>query len=123
AEAAHLEFLLHRYAGDYLYHDIVRPEINRRLREESGEAAATYELAPETYARTNGEVEAKLRAQIEKFFDENFSDRSYTLAYYNNVKRAITPKGLKDLKIYLPWPRAFEVAIEYKLDYATDDAH
>ncbi len=123
AEAAHLEFLLHRYAGDYLYHDVVRPEINRQLREEAGESTATYELAQEKYDLINEEVERRLRAQIEKFFDENFRDRPSTLAYYNNVKRAITPKGLKDLKIYLPWPRAFEVVIEFKLDYATNDAH
>ncbi|MGH9940121.1 MAG: DUF4127 family protein, partial [Blastocatellia bacterium] len=120
AEAAHLEFLLHRYAGDYLYHDIVRLEINRRLREEAEDGAATYQLAPEKYERINQEVERKLRAQIEKFFDENFRNRTYTLAYYNNVKRAITLNGLKDLKIYLPWPRSFEVAVEYKLDYTTN---
>jgi len=120
AEAAHLEFLLHRYAGDYLYHDIVRWEINRRLRDESEDGAATYQLTPEKYERVNGEVERKLREQVEKFFDENFRDRAYTLAYYNNVKRAITLKGLKDLKIYLPWPRTFEVAVEYKLDYTTN---
>jgi len=120
AEAAHLEFLLHRYAGDYLYHDVVRLEINRRLREEADDGAATYQLTPEKYEEINQEVERKLRAQIEKFFDENFRNRTYTLAYYNNVKRAITLNGLKDLKIYLPWPRAFEVAVEYKLDYTTN---
>jgi len=120
AEAAHLEFLLHRYAGDYLYHDIVRLEINRRLREEAEDGAATYQLTPEKYEQINREVEWKLRAQIEKFFDENFRNKTYTLAYYNNVKRAITLDGLKDLKIYLPWPRSFEVAVEYKLDYTTN---
>lgn len=118
AEAAHLEFLLHRYAGDYLYHDIVRFDINRRLREESEDVI--YQLAPEKYERVNQEVEQKLRAEIEKFFDENFRDRAHTLAYYNNVKRSITLKGLKDLKIYLPWPRTFEVVVEYKLDYITN---
>ncbi|MGE0127226.1 MAG: DUF4127 family protein [Blastocatellales bacterium] len=118
AEAAHLEFLLHRYAGDYLYHDIVRLDINRRLRQEAEDA--TYQLTPEKYEQVNREVEQKLRAEIEKFFDENFRNRAYTLAYYNNVKRAITLKGLKDLKIYLPWPRTFEVVVEYKLDYTTN---
>jgi hypothetical protein len=117
AEAAHLEFLLSRYAGDYLYHDVVRPEINRRLREEAGDGAAIYELPPEKYGRVNREVELRLRARIEEFFEENFRNRAYTLAYYDNVKRAIMPNGLKDLRIYLPWPRTFEVMIEYQLDY------
>ena len=118
AEAAHLEFLIHRYAGDYIYHDIVRFDINRRLRDES--EGSTYQLTPEKHEQVNREVEQKLRAEIEKFFDENFRDRAFTLAYYNNVKRAITLKGLKDLKIYLPWPRTFECVVEYKLDYATN---
>ncbi len=119
-EAAHLEFLLHRYAGDYIYHDIVRPEINRGLREEAKDGAAAYHLTPEQYEQVNREVERRLKPEIEKFFAENFQNKAYTLAYYNNVKRAITLKGLKDLKVYLPWPRAFEVAIEYKLDYMTN---
>jgi hypothetical protein len=120
AEAAHLEFLLHRYVGDYLYHDIVRFDVNRRLREESNDGAASFQLTPDKYERVNREVEQRLRAEIEKFFDENFRNRAYTLAYYNNVKRAITLNALKDLKIYLPWPRAFEVVVEYKLDYTTN---
>ncbi|MGH9936553.1 MAG: DUF4127 family protein, partial [Blastocatellia bacterium] len=43
AEAAHLEFLLHRYAGDYLYHDIVRLDITRRLREEAENGAGAFQ--------------------------------------------------------------------------------
>jgi len=120
AEAAHLEFLLHRYAGDYLYHDVVRLEINRRLREESKDGTATYQLAPEKYEQVNREVEQRLKAEIEKFFADHFQNKEHTLAYYNNVKRTITPRGLKDLRIYLPWPRTFEVVVEYKLDYATN---
>ncbi len=120
AEAAHLESLLYRYACDYLYHDIVRFDLNRRMRHESEGGAVTYQLTPEKYEQVNREVEQKLRAEIEKFFDENFRNRTSTLAYYNNVKRSITVKGLKDLKIHLPWPRAFEVAVEYKLDYTTN---
>ncbi len=120
AEAAHLEFLLHRYAGDYLYHDIVRFDVNRRLRQEAEDSAAVYQLSPEKYDQANREVELKLRSEIEKFFDENFRNRAHTLAYFNNVKRAITLKGLKDLRIYLPWPRTFEVVVEFKLDYTTN---
>jgi len=120
AEAAHLEFLLHRYAGDYLYHDVVRTEIYRSLREEGEGGAGDYQLAPEKYERVNREVEQRLRARIEEFFDGNFRNRAYTLAYYNGVKRAVTLKGLKELRIYLPWPRAFEVVIEYKLDYTVE---
>jgi hypothetical protein len=120
AEAAHLESLFYRYACDYLYHDIVRFDISRRMRHESGDGAVSYQMTPEKYEQVNREVEQRLRAEIERLFEENFRNRTHTLAYYNNVKRSITLKGLKDLKIYLPWPRAFEVAVEYKLDYVTN---
>jgi hypothetical protein len=121
ALAAHLEMLLHRYAGDYLYHDIVRHEVNNRLREEAkNDGTVTYQLTPEKYERVNREVAARMRAEIEKFFAEHFQNRTYTVALYNNVKRTITLRGLKDLKVYLPWSRTFESAIEYKLDYATN---
>jgi hypothetical protein len=115
ATAAHLEFLLHRFAGDYLYHDIVRAEINRELRRNSPDA--TDEFTPEVYARVNKEVEARLRPLVEKFFADHFKGRTHTLAFYRGVKRTVTITGLRDLKIYLPWPRTFEVTIDYKFDY------
>ncbi len=118
ATAAHLEFLLHRYAGDYLYHDLVRQEINNRLREEAkNDGTITYQLTPQKYEQVNREVAEKMHAAIEKFFAENFQNKTYTVAFYNNAKRTITLRGLKDLKVYLPWSRTFEVVVEYKLDY------
>ncbi len=116
-EAAHREFLLNRYAGDYIYHDIVRPEINERLRQEAKDGTVTYQLTPEKYEQVNREVAEKMRSQIDKFYSENFQNRTYTLAIYRGVKRTITLKGLNDLRVYLPWPRTFEAVIEFKLDY------
>ena len=90
------------------------------MSDEAEDGAAIYELKPEIYERVNREVEQKLRSRIEEFFVENFRNRAHTLAYYNNVKRAIMLKGLKDLRIYLPWPRTFEVVVEFRLDYTTN---
>jgi hypothetical protein len=117
AEAAHLEFLLNRYAGDYLYHDLVRLQINQRLREEARDGTVTNELPSPKYEEINREVAEKLKAQLEKFFAANFQNKTYTLAIYRGAKRTITPTGLKDVRIYLPWPRTFEVVIEFKLSY------
>jgi len=114
-EAAHLEFLLNRYAGDYIYHDIVRQEINDRLREESRRTGAVnYELSPERYAQLDAEVRAKMTPLIEKFFADNFVGRRYRL---DGAKSLVT-KGLRDLRVYLPWARTFECVIEFRLDYA-----
>jgi hypothetical protein len=121
AEAAHLEFLLHRFAGDHLYHDIVRLEINRELRRDS--AILADEFPPDVYARVNREVESRLRPLMEKFFSEHFQNKKYTLPVFDGTRHVFLIKGLKGLKIYLPWPRTFEATIEYKLDYeiSTED--
>ena len=117
-EAAHLEFLLNRFAGDYLYHDIVRQEINTRLRSEARSDEVTYEFTPERYAQINGEVSDKLKAQITSFFADYFKGRTHRLAIYKGVEKNITVNGLKGLNVYLPWARAFECVIEFKLDYS-----
>lgn len=118
AEAAHLEFLLNRFAGDYLYHDIVRPEVNENLRR--GDATITYELPPEVYERVNREVDEKLRVRTVAFFDQYFKGEKRLLAIYRGIERTITVNGLSRLKIHLPWSRTFEVVIEQKLDYTTN---
>lgn len=120
AEAAHLEFLLNRFAGDYLYHDIVRLEANARLRREAKDDEVTYELTPQKYEQVNREISEKMKAEIEKFFAGNFKGREYRLAIGAGPERAITANGLKDLKVHLPWPRAFECVIEFKLDYSVN---
>ncbi len=119
-EAAHLEFLLNRFAGDYLYHDIVRLDINDRLRREAKDNEVTYEMNPQKYEQINREVGQKLSAEIEKFFAEYFKGRTHRLAIYKGVEKTITVNGLKDLKVYLPWSRTFECVIELKLDYTAN---
>lgn len=119
-EAAHLEFLLNRFAGDYLYHDIVRLEINTRLRSEAKADEVTFEFTPERYEQINREVGEKLKAQIERFFAEHFKGRTHRLAIYKGVEKTITVNGLNGLNVYLPWPRAFECVIEFKLDYSAN---
>jgi len=120
AEAAHLEFLLTRFAGDYLYQDIVRPEMNRRLRGESKSNEVTDDLTPEKYEEVNRDIAARLRAEVEKFFADYFRGRTHRLAFYKGVEKTITVNGLKDLNVYLPWPRTFESAVEFKLDYSAN---
>ncbi|MEP7339371.1 MAG: DUF4127 family protein, partial [Acidobacteriota bacterium] len=119
-EAAHLEFLLNRFAGDYLYHDIVRLEVNARLRGESKNQEVTYEFTPQKHEEVNREIAGKLKAEIEKFFADYFKGRTHRLAIYKGVEKTITVNGLKDLNVYLPWPRAFESVIEFKLDYSAN---
>lgn len=119
-EAAHLEFLLNRFAGDYLYHDIVRLDVNARLRGQTNNQEVTYELTPQRYEEVNREVSQKLSAEIEKFFADYFKGRTHRLAIYKGVEKTITVNGLKDLKVRLPWARTFECVIDVKLDYTAN---
>ncbi|HZS06998.1 MAG TPA: DUF4127 family protein [Blastocatellia bacterium] len=116
ATAAHYSFLLHRFAGDYLYRDIVRLGIESELRKDPTDP--TDEFTPETYVRINRQVEERLRPLIEKFFADHFKGRTYPLAIYDGQGRSIRLNGLNDLQIHLPWPRIFEVMVDYKPDYA-----
>ena len=115
AEAAHLEFLLHRYVGDYLYHDLVRPVANANLRKAVGDGTVTYELTPELYAAANKEVAERLKAETENFFAEYFQGKTYTYSYQGRRAHSFTVEALKDLNIYLPWSRTFEAVVEYQV--------
>ncbi len=119
-EAAHLEFLLNRFAGDYLYHDIVRQEINTRLRAEARTDEVAYEFTPDRYAQINREVSERLKTRIEQFFAEYFKGRTHRLAIYKGVEKTITVNRLNGLNVYLPWARTVECAIEFKLDYQSN---
>ena len=116
ASVSHFEFLLHRFAGDYLYHDVVRFDINAQLRKPP--AIPTDEFTEEMYSRTNKQVQEKLQPLIEQFFAEQFQGRVYPLGTFNEQKRELKLDALKRLKIYLPWPRTFESTIEYQFDYS-----
>lgn len=116
AQVAHLEFLLHRFAGDYLYHDMVRLDINTQLRKPP--ALPADEFTEEIYQRINKQVQDKLQPLIEKLFAENFQGRTYLLGTFSDKKYEVKIESLHDLKIYLPWPRTFESAIEYRFSYA-----
>ncbi len=117
-QAAQLEFLLQRFAGDYLYHNIVLPTLNERLREAPKDDTATYNLTPEKNAEISREVAEQLRPLIEQFFADYFQGRSYTLAYQRGRDRVLKLNGLKDLSISLPRAETVEAVIEFKLDYS-----
>ena len=115
ANIAHYEFLLHRFAGDYFYHDVVRFDINAQLRKPP--AIPTDEFTDEMYNRINKQTQDKLQPLIEQFFAEHFQGRVYPLGTFNERKHELKLDALQKLKIYLPWPRTFEATIEYQFQY------
>jgi hypothetical protein len=115
-EAAQAAFLLHRYIGDYGYHTLVRPEVNNYAR--STMKIEVEELDQKTYQRLNTMVVERMQEVAGKIFADYFKDRSYHL----NPKGSggdpvIVVKQMQNLQVRLPWPRTFEVWVDYSLDF------
>ena len=100
-ELAHRTFLLHRIVNDYGYHRFIRPVAYQFAREEA-------------YGKTFREMEEwvsrNTKYLLESTFYQQFEGSSFSAgdATYKIV-------GLENVKIELPWPRAFEVAISFDL--------
>jgi hypothetical protein len=110
---AHLEFLLNRFSGDFLYHDIVRLQVNRELRDEA--KIPTDEFTPEVYERVNRDIAKRLRPLIENFHERQFKGKTYPLAGSRPL-RSLKAGGLRNISIYLPWPRTFEVTLKFEME-------
>jgi hypothetical protein len=115
-EAAQTAFLLHRYVGDYGYHTIVRPEINNYAR--STLKIEVEELSQKTYKQINTMVIERMQEVATKIFADYFKERSYHLnSKVPGGDPAIVVTQMRNLQVRLPWPRTFEVWIDYRLDF------
>jgi hypothetical protein len=115
-EAAQTAFLLHRYIGDYGYHTIVRPEINKYAR--STLKIEVEELDQKTYQRINTMVVERMQEVAMRIFADYFKDRSHHLnRKLPGGDSAITARQMRNLQVRLPWPRTFEVWVDYRLDF------
>ncbi len=107
-ELAQREFLLHRFVNDYAYHKLTRPQAYgmidanpRASREE------TYGLA---FDEVNEFVGLDLRAHLDDYFEKDFLGKRF---FAGTTQYQVS--GLTDVRIFLPWPRAYEVRLEFKL--------
>ena len=114
-EAAQAAFLLHRYIGDYGYHTIVRPKINDYAR--STLKVEVEELDQKTYLRINRMVVERMQEVATKIFADYFKERSYKLnPKLEEGDSGIVVRQMRNLQVRLPWPRTFEVWVDYSLD-------
>lgn len=118
AEVAHLQFLLNRFAGDYLYHDVVRPVVNQRLREAAAQESFTLsELTPERRAWAERSVTADLEPRMDAFFRTHFLDRRYAI----DRGRQLRVTGLREVRVTLPWARTFECRIDGRIESRVEE--
>lgn len=107
-ELAQHAFLLHRFVNDYAYHKFTRP-LAYRLLDSTPKASRE-----ETYGEPFKAVDAFVRKDLGKHLTETFKDQFLGRKFIAGTKE-YEFSSLDDVKIFLPWPRAYEVRLEFKL--------
>lgn len=105
-EIAQREFLLHRMIDDYAYHKYTRPAAYKLIDKYQNQRDEVY---GETFTRVSQFVEDDLVKHAKELFDLQFEGKTF---FASNKEYRIV--GLENLKVYLPWPRAYEAGIDFK---------
>lgn len=109
-EVALRTFMLHRLVNDYYYHRYVRPEAYK-LVESLQNGIRDQVFNDEHLVRVNLFVRDRMLQHLQTTFDEQIKGRPFTIG--TTVYRAV---GLKNVTVKLPWPRVYEVFIDFELD-------
>lgn len=107
-ELALRTFLLHRLINDFEYHKFVRPEAYRMMDTLPG--MSREESYGPGFEKVQKEVSAELTERLTRRFDEQIKGTRF---FAGNQLYEVT--GLKDIRIGLPWPRAYEVRLDFEL--------
>ncbi len=105
-EVAQREFLLHRMIDDYAYHKYTRPAAYKLIDKYQNQRDEVY---GDTFDRVNQFVEEDLKKYARQLFDLQFEGKTF---FASNKEYRIS--GMDSLNVYLPWPRAYEAAIDFK---------
>jgi hypothetical protein len=109
-ELAQREFILHRLVNDYGYHRWIRPAAFELVDQDP--YGTREEVYGQAFDRLQSWVARNTRALLERYFNEHFKGVEF---WAGGEKYRI--KGLRDVRVSLPWPRAFEVRIDYVFEY------
>jgi hypothetical protein len=101
-------FLLHRFISDWHYHRFTRPLAYQMIDQTPG--ATREELEPLQWQAVTSLVQTDLAARAQESFQRLLSGTTIKAD-----ERAYQITGLEDLTIRLPWPRAYEVEVDFKL--------
>lgn len=106
-EVAQREFLLHRMINDWAYHRFTRPATYSMIDSLQDQRDEIY---GSNFEAVNKFAQADLRRHISNIFRNQFQLRRFTA---DGKEYQIT--DLEDLHISLPWPRAYEIRVEFKM--------
>ncbi len=106
-EVAQREFLLHRMIDDWAYHRFTRPATYSMIDSLQDQRDEIY---GSNFDAVNKFAENDLKKYIKQIFLTQFQFRKF---YVGSKEYQIT--DLVDLSIGLPWPRAYEIRVDFKL--------
>lgn len=107
-EVAQREFVLHRFVNDFAYHKFTRPEAYRII--DAMPRASREETYGPEFATVNDFVRRDMEKHLVKYFEQQFSGKTF---FAGNGHYRIS--GLEAIRINLPWPRAYEVRLDFRL--------
>ncbi|SFA75938.1 Protein of unknown function [Lentibacillus halodurans] len=110
---AHYEFLLHRYAMDQGYKNVVKPEADEFITEIG---ANPWQL-DDDYDTVNQFVRDSLKNQTEMWYKQYFKGKEVYLGSRGKKDFHTTIGNLERLQVELPWPRTFETELEPDLEF------
>jgi hypothetical protein len=105
-ELAQREFLLCRYADDYAYHKFTRPVAYTMIL-----SANHDEVYGEDFFELDDFVDRDMEKNIQRTFDREFMGQRFTAG-----DKTYEICGLENVRVWLPWPRAYEVRLQFKLE-------
>ncbi|MBX3118056.1 MAG: DUF4127 family protein [Fimbriimonadaceae bacterium] len=108
-EVAQREFLLHRYVNDFIYHKYIRPNAYSLI--DSLPKASREETFGEEFEQVDALVRVSMAKELQRVYTEQFAGKTFFAGDSQYVF-----KGLSDMKIFLPWPRAYEVRLEFRME-------
>ncbi len=104
---AHDAFMLDRLTDDHAYHLYVRPLAKKKSIEIGADPRW---LTKEQHHTVQRFVQENLKPYLMKYFDSQIKNRTYLKDW-----ETYEITHIKDISITLPWPRIFEVQIEFDL--------
>lgn len=107
-EVARCEFLVHRMVNDYLYHRVTRPRAKELIN--VLDDATLEETRGDSLSALNRFVQQDLERELDRFFRAMVDGETLRSASATYVLDSI-----EDIRIWLPWPRIYEVRIEFRL--------
>jgi hypothetical protein len=107
----HFEFLLHRFAKDQGYKNVVHPAARKYIQQIG---ASEWDLGP-NYMLVNNFVKENLTAETEKWY-QYFDGKEVYIGSRGKKDFFKTISSLESVHVNLTWPRIFEAELEPELE-------